>query len=194
MSGGTSCHCADRMPHTLGSRGCIYPKPADLPALPYAGTSGHSGSSTSRERAEHEDSSGVTGKRQGRVLEHVDYLGTEGATVREIRIGLSLHHGQASAALSNLHSAGHLVRLTERRERCQVYVTPDNVNGREVVPHRSQVGSGKAVLTDQEQRHVDDARQVVTLHKAGTDSMQHNLVPTWRVDALLQIIDRLTDG
>lgn len=46
-----------------------------------------------------------------------------GATWRDIARMLNLHHGQASGALSNLHRRGFIARLTEKRDRCSVYVT-----------------------------------------------------------------------
>lgn len=108
---------------------------SDLPILPYAGTSGHSGTDTSAERAATEDAEGVTKRRQAAVLSMVDSFGFTGCTVVEVRAHLGLHHGQGSGALSNLHKAGLLVRLSERRGRCKVYVTPAHVQGRETEAH-----------------------------------------------------------
>lgn len=107
------------------------------PVLPYAGTSGWSGTDTSRERAETADKDGTTAKRQGEVLSLVAEAKTYGATVKEIRYMGDLHHGQASSVLSNLHKVGKLALLTERRQRCHVYVLPEHVNGRETVEHKA---------------------------------------------------------
>lgn len=104
------------------------------PSLPYAGGSGWSGSESSRQRQEREDSSGVTGERQRQVLRYVSAYAETGRTVREIREHLSLHHGQASGALTNLHKDGRLVRLSEERDRCKIYVVPGYEDGREVEP------------------------------------------------------------
>ena len=80
--------------------------------LPYAGTSGWSGSDTSRTRAVTADASGQTWAELG------DKLGA--------------HHGTASGVLSVLHKAGRIDRLTERRDRCKVYVLPEFTAGREI--------------------------------------------------------------
>lgn len=104
---------------------------------PYAGTSGHSGSSTSRERAERRDASGLTGGIQKSVYDLARREGADGITVAEARGILDAHHGTVSGALSVLHMEGILERLSERRNRCQVYVLPENVNDRETVPHKS---------------------------------------------------------
>lgn len=103
-----------------------------LPETPYAGTSGWSGSQTSRERAEDEDRGGVTTERQRVVLVLLNARGSLGATWRELAQVEGWHHGQASGALSTLHKTGHIARLaTERRERCSVYVLPEFVGERE---------------------------------------------------------------
>lgn len=47
-----------------------------------------------------------------------------------------LHHGQASSVLSVLHKEGRLARLTEKRERCAVYVLPEYVGDRAAAPYR----------------------------------------------------------
>lgn len=111
-------------------------------ARPYAGTSGHSGSSTSRERAERRDASGLTGATQQAVYDLAKREGPQGVTVAEARGVLDQHHGTVSGALSVLHMEGILERLTERRDRCQVYVLPDFTLGRETAPHRSAVPKG----------------------------------------------------
>lgn len=108
-----------------------HPQPEPLPETPYAGTSGWSGSQTSRERAETEDRGGVTSQRQEQVLAGLGMVGTRGLTWKELAGSQGWHHGQASGALSTLHKTGHIARLTERRDRCQVYVLPEHVNGRE---------------------------------------------------------------
>lgn len=103
--------------------------------LPYAGTSGWSGSATSRERALEADRSGVTGQRQKDVLAYLAGAGYYGATWPEIADVLDAHHGTASGALSVLHKTGHIARLTERRGRCKVYCLPVYVAGRATEPH-----------------------------------------------------------
>ena len=105
------------------------------PITPYAGTSGWSGSDTSRERAEREDSNGTTSERQSTALGYAQTFGSEGVTVKDLRDLTGWHHGQASSTLSVLHKEGLLARLSERRDRCAVYVVPDLVQGRETAPH-----------------------------------------------------------
>lgn len=106
-----------------------------LPALPYAGTSGWSGSDTSRERAVREDEDGTTTSRQKMVLAFADERGEEGITYPDLCERFEWHHGQASGALSVLHKAGHLARLVETRDRCAVYVKPSMIAGRKTAPH-----------------------------------------------------------
>lgn len=96
-----------------------------IPVLPYTGTSGWSGSDTSRERAINEDRQGITSARQRQILAMVAQSRVSGMTWREIAEQTGWHHGQVSGALSNLHRAGYLMRLTERRDRCAVYVRPE---------------------------------------------------------------------
>jgi hypothetical protein len=109
----------------------------DEVVLPYAGSSGHSGSDTSAARAEHEDSTGVTGKRQRRAMYLLDARAARGMTWSEFASAERLHHGQASSVLSNLHKAGRIVRLNQTRFRSKVYVLPEWVKGREVEPYRA---------------------------------------------------------
>ena len=99
-------------------------------SLPYAGTSGWSGSETSRERAEDLDKSGITIKRQQFVLSELLCSGKRGMTWRELDQYFS-HHGVTTNLLSVLHKAGAIQRLSERRDRCLVYVLPEFVYGRE---------------------------------------------------------------
>jgi hypothetical protein len=75
---------------------------------------------------------------QARVRRLVELRGTVGVTWKEVADTLATHHGAASGALSNLHEKGWVVRLTEKRDRCAVYVTPEYVDGRPVAPRRSQ--------------------------------------------------------
>lgn len=98
--------------------------------------SGHSGSETSRERQQEQDGTGVTGFRQQQVVKLLRQWKAHGMTSGELEAKLTVGHGATSAALSVLHKAGHVVRLTERRNRQQVYVLPAFVNGRDEAPHR----------------------------------------------------------
>ena len=107
--------------------------------LPYGGdshpNSGYAGSDTSRARAEAADASGLTGKRQQQVLTLLDAHGTEGATWYEVASALSIHHGAASAVLSNLHMRGAIARLAESRQGSKVYVALQHINERAVERH-----------------------------------------------------------
>lgn len=107
----------------------------DGPELPYAGTSGWSGSDTSQARAHDADTTGATGRRQRDALAYLAGAGPHGATWRDIATNLGLHHGGASGVLSVLHKTHHVARLTQTRDRCKIYVLPDHVNGRETEAH-----------------------------------------------------------
>lgn len=116
------------------------------PLLPYNGTSGWSGSTTSEARAQTDDSDGTTGQRQRDAFAIVHEAQTNGVTWRELADRLGLHHGSASGVLSVLHKAGLIRRLTEQRQRCQVYVAPGFVAGRSEAPYKPNVG--QRVLID----------------------------------------------
>lgn len=103
--------------------------------LPYAGTSGWSGSETSKDRALTEDSSGITAERQRKVLNELQFAGEMGLTWKELADLYKWHHGQASGVLSVLHKEGMIARLTIRRNKCAVYVLPNQVKGRDVAEH-----------------------------------------------------------
>ena len=103
--------------------------------LPYAGSSGHSGTQTSKDRADRDDRDGTTSKRQKQAILLMGWA-HNGLTWKEFAEAERLHHGQASAVLSNLHKAGKIARLEEKRDRCHVYVMPEQVNGRPLSPYR----------------------------------------------------------
>lgn len=107
-----------------------------LPVLPYNGgtSSGWSGSDTSRERAERADRSRVTGKRQKQILTYLGRFGSVGGTYKEVGDSIGVGHGTSSGALSALHMAGKVARLTTIRQHCKVYVLPEYVEGRETEP------------------------------------------------------------
>jgi hypothetical protein len=91
--------------------------------LPYAGTSGWSGSETSKQRALDNDSQGITARRQKFVYDLVLKCEFLGITWREICIltGYDKSAGIAGT-LSNLHKAGKIARLKQSRGRCAIYV------------------------------------------------------------------------
>ena len=103
-----------------------------LPVTPYAGTSGWSGSETSKDRAIQNDKDGTTSKRQQDTLCDLFDAGYYGLTWYELAKIQEVHHGSASGALSVLHKAGLIVRLKERRNKSAIYVLPKYVNGREI--------------------------------------------------------------
>jgi hypothetical protein len=105
--------------------------------LPYAGTSGWSGTDTSEDRARRNDSDGTTGRTQTAAMTALGNAGHAGLTWRELAGIMNAHHGTASGALSVLHKAGKIARLSERRDRCKIYVHPDHVWGRETEQHGS---------------------------------------------------------
>lgn len=104
----------------------------EQPILPYAGTSGWSGSETSRQRALTQDRDGTTGKRQRETLRLLQQYGGAGLTWQQLSEMTGWHHGTASGALSVLHKAGKIARLKNvRRNRCAVYVALEALDGRE---------------------------------------------------------------
>lgn len=112
----------------------LFDAPPDIPVRPYAGTSGWSGSDTSRARAEHADTTGITGRRQQQILVLLDDARGRGMTWREIGEQIDGHHGSISSALSTLHKAGAIARLAIARDGCAIYVGLDHVGERTTVP------------------------------------------------------------
>lgn len=118
------------------------------PSLPYAGSSGWSGSEASRERAEERDSDGRTTRLQSEVERYVSRLGVPGATIAEAREAFpEHHHGSLSGTLTALHKDGRLLRLTEKRGKCSVYINPRFLLGREAVPPKTLKRVKEVVLT-----------------------------------------------
>lgn len=96
-----------------------------MPSTPYAGTSGHSGSEASRDRAAREDANGTSGHRQQVILSILKDAGAVGMTSAEFRdpkyaLG---HHGNISGALSVLHKEGKIACTQGTRNRCHVYLS-----------------------------------------------------------------------
>jgi hypothetical protein len=129
----------------------------DQPQLTYpepdgTATAGHSGTTTSRDRAVSEAKSGKAVHVQSEVLSVASRCREDGVTIAELRTiyrGIH-HHGSLSSALTNLHRTGLLVCLTEKRDRCHVYVRPEYANGRSFrLPVRVAGGKDKAGAQDQ---------------------------------------------
>lgn len=91
---------------------------------PYAGTSGWSGSETSRDRAMVEDQNGTTSARQYKALNLIRQQQFNGLTWKELSEITGWHHGSASGVLSVLHKEGLIYRLIEKRNRCAIYIYP----------------------------------------------------------------------
>lgn len=109
------------------------------PALPYDGTTGHSGSSASASRAHREAADGTAEGRQRAILTLLEEAGPVGLTWGEVGRRLNQHHGQVTGALSSMHKAGLVAALRGgRREQSSVYVLPKYVNGRDVRPFRGR--------------------------------------------------------
>jgi hypothetical protein len=107
----------------------------ELPVTPYTtadgeSTTGWSGTDTSRDRARKSDKK----DHQMLVIRMLSKARFVGCTVVEIRDRAIPHHGTASGTLSNLHKAGKIARLADRRSGAKVYVLPEFVNGRETEP------------------------------------------------------------
>lgn len=137
-----------------------------LPILPYAGTSGHSGSETSRLRAVEADRSGVTQARQQAVLELIQHNNYHGVTWKEVADTLNLHHGSASGSLSVLHKAGRIVRLKETRDKCKIYVLDRYRNDRPAEGYGGKTQSRREIIREIEAfagdySHFVNGREVV---------------------------------
>lgn len=100
-------------------------------SLPYAGTSGWSGTDTSRARAITSDTTGGTKLRQLQVIKILNGLGEHGVTWKELAENTGWHHGQASGVLSVLHKEGRIARLVAKRGKCRIYVANNFINERE---------------------------------------------------------------
>lgn len=87
------------------------------------------------ERAVEADTSGKTAKRQAEVIRALTSSGSAGLTWTELQQIVPLHHGTLSGSLSVLHKEGVIARLTERRNRCKVYVMPEYINDRMTESH-----------------------------------------------------------
>lgn len=131
-----------------------------LPVLPYGKSSGWSGSETSRDRAERADRAGLTENRQMITLARIRRAGIDGLTWRELSEQTGWHHGTASGALSVLHKDGQIARLSERRDKCQIYVTRDNVLYRPTSDYTPNVSARilREVLLEIEQDLLADRR------------------------------------
>lgn len=112
-----------------------------LPVLPYGGSSGWSGSETSKDRAEQMDKTGSTKSNQSKTLDLLNNAGRSGLTWHELSMLTDWHHGTASGCLSVLHKTNQVARLTIRRGRSSVYVSTHHIYDRETEQHKPNVSS-----------------------------------------------------
>lgn len=66
------------------------------------------------------------------LLEFIQTMGTDGVTWKDVTDEFDVHHGSASSRLSLMHKYGEIVRLSEKRDGCKVYVLPAFIDGRPV--------------------------------------------------------------
>lgn len=95
---------------------------------------------SSKDAGEHLALTGKTSHLKNAIREVARMTGAHGLTTAEFsRSGVrpSAHHGQVSSAFSTMHETGHLARLQERRDRYEIYVLPEHVNGRATREHAS---------------------------------------------------------
>lgn len=96
------------------------------------GTQGHQGHNS-------EDAEPWRRSKQPRILKMVADADTYGITALEVEERTGLGHGVVSGCLSSMHMDGLVCRLADTRRRYGVYVLPENVVGREVREHRSNL-------------------------------------------------------
>jgi len=102
------------------------------PELPYNGTSGWSGSDTSKFRAVSADRNGTTKNRQFQTMKLLSQAGPSGLTWKELSDLTGVYHGPISNTLSILHKTERISRLSLSREGSKVYVLPEYVLGRTI--------------------------------------------------------------
>lgn len=92
------------------------------PDTPYNGTGGYVEQPSSFQRAIHEVVTGKLAERQQSILSELLLSALRGMTWRELSARLGQHHGNISGALSNLHKAGKVFMLDEKRDGSHVYI------------------------------------------------------------------------
>lgn len=168
-------------------------------------TAGHSGSEASRDRAVTDERTGRGRHRREQVLKVVRLSGLEGKTWYEVAGILDIHHGAASGALSNLHKAGRLECLKERRGGAHVYVLPHLVNGRATRPFgrvraaTPEVGVQEPLAypspqTADLERRIEDTE--TALAAEATDAYDHGHDDGWQTgyDAAMEVALRERSG
>lgn len=121
-------------------------------AATYAGTTGWSGTDTSRAQAEPAKHARV----QDVVMVYIGSRGQVGATIADLRDQFDyLHHGSLSSALTSLHRDGRLARLVDKRDRCHIYVLPVNVADRDTEGPRA-LGAASDAANEQARQEGHD--------------------------------------
>lgn len=68
------------------------------------------------------------------ALRYVHESGAKGITRNDL-VRRGMNKGTASGSLSDLHKAGYIVRLSQTRENCKIYVAESYVGKRKVESH-----------------------------------------------------------
>jgi len=110
----------------------------ELPLLPYAGTSGWSGTETSKQRAITADKNGTTRSRQRKAMFLLAEAGEAGLTWKELGDLTGWHHGTVSGLLSVLNRENYIVRLKATRNKCAIYVHPNFISSREISQRKTK--------------------------------------------------------
>ena len=134
------------MPTRSGFATTTDPRMSEPLMIPYPGDHGSgsaAGSDTSKERQVRNDASGVTSLVQRAVYAQLGEVKAEGLTALDVELGMKIGHGGASSALSHLHRAGRITRIKMRRNRHEIYVLPEYVNGRTESPYRPRLKPAK---------------------------------------------------
>lgn len=148
----------------------------EYPELPYAGTSGWSGTDTSRSRAVTADYSGETLDRQQIVIRFLANAGSLGMTWKDLSDATGWHHGTASGALSVLHRGEKICRLSDKRNRCKIYVLEEYVDGRITEPHRGSIRGAVGNLQQETPMMTEEqADALIAGHDVLVQRIQRNL-------------------
>lgn len=150
---------------------------------PYAGTSGWSGSDTSRERQEREDATGITGWRSREVFKLIASAGEVGMTDKEVQSALRIGHGASSGTLTRLHKAEKIARLRDRRRGNEIYVLPRHVQDRTTSPYRPNKRTSDD-LREVRAQAWDEGRDAAVEHldRAGFGFTKTTLVNPYRTE------------
>lgn len=114
-------------------------RPLRRSIYPYNGTSGWSGTDTSRARAIEDDRTGLTRERHQQGMVFMTSINSHGYTWGELSDETGWHHGVVSGFLTRAHRIGDVARLEETRgsgKQSKVYVHRDFVHGRPTEPYR----------------------------------------------------------